>query len=541
MTYTPAPGYSGPDQFTYRVSDGEAFSAPATVDLDVVPVAAGIEFRAAASAFTNGATTLTIPVPAGVQQGDVVVAAIGVRGNPTITPPAGWTLLVNTPNGTTMREAAFVHVVGATAEPSSYSWTFSASQPAAGGMAAYSGANTAVTVFAGQANPSSTSITAPSVSTFEPGDMLIGMFATAATTTIAPPGSMVERAEAATASGGKTLKVTLEVSDELLSASGATGTRVASAGAAAVNIGTTIALRPAGGPTDEDPPTVPENVVATASPGRIDVSWDPSQDTVGVDHYTIFRQEVGSGQGPLEVGTSSTPSFADTSVQAETTYEYTVTASDAAGNTSAPSAPSAPVTTPPAGIEFRAAASAFTNGATSLTIPVPAGVQQGDVLVAAIGVRGNPTITPPAGWTLLVNTPNGTTMREAAFVHVVGATAEPSSYSWTFSASQPAAGGMAAYSGVNTDGGRVRGAGEPQLDEHHGAVGEHVRTGGHADRDVRDGCDHHDRASRLDGRARRGRDGLGGEDPEGDARGLRRAPQPRERPGHGWPLPARRP
>ena len=102
-------------------------------------------------------------------------------------------------------------------------------------------------VFAGQANPSSTSITAPSVSTFEPGDMLIGMFATAATTTIAPPGSMVERAEAATASGGKTLKVTLEVSDELLSASGATGTRVASAGAAAVNIGTTIALRPAGG------------------------------------------------------------------------------------------------------------------------------------------------------------------------------------------------------------------------------------------------------------------------------------------------------
>ena len=70
-------------------------------------------------------------------------------------------------------------------------------------MAAYSGANTAVTVFAGQANPSSTSITAPSVSTFEPGDMLIGMFATAATTTIAPPGSMVERTEAATASGGR--------------------------------------------------------------------------------------------------------------------------------------------------------------------------------------------------------------------------------------------------------------------------------------------------------------------------------------------------
>ena len=239
------------------------------------------------------------------------------------------------------------------------------------------------------------------------------------------------------------------MSDQLLSAAGATGTRVASAGAPAVNIGITIALRPAGGPTDEDPPTVPENVVATASSGRIDVSWDPSQDTVGVDHYTIFRQEVGSGQGPLEVGTSSTPSFADTSVQSETTYEYTVTASDAAGNTSAPSDPSAPVTTA-AAIAFRSAASAFTNGATTLSIPVPAGVQQGDVLLASIGVRNNPTITPPAGWTLVVDTPSGTTMHQAAFVHVVGATAEPSSYAWTFSASQPAAGGMAAYSGVNT-------------------------------------------------------------------------------------------
>ena len=354
VTYTPDADYHGSDSFTFTVDDGQATSAAATVSITVEDVNDAIEFRSATSAFTNGATSLTIPVPAGVQQGDVLVAAIGVRGNPTITPPAGWTLVVNTPNGTTMREAVFVHVVGATAEPSSYAWTFSVSQPAAGGMAAYSGVNTAAPVdaFLGQANASSGSITAPSVNTSGPGDVLIGVFATAVNTTIAPPGSMIERAEAATTSGGKSPKVTLEMSDQLLGTSGATGTRVATAGAA-VNIGTTIALRSAGA-------------------------------------------------------------------------------------------------LPPSAIEFRSATSAFTNGATSLTIPVPAGVQQGDVLVAAIGVRGNPTITPPAGWTLVVNTPNGTTMREAVFVHVVGATAEPSSYAWTFSVSQPAAGGMAAYSGVNT-------------------------------------------------------------------------------------------
>jgi hypothetical protein len=225
---------------------------------------------------------------------------------------------------------------------------------------------------------------------------------------------------------------------------------VATAGSAAVNIGTAIALRPAGGPSDEDPPSVPQNVVAIASPGRVDVSWDPSQDTVGVDHYTVFRQEIGSGQGPIQVGTSPTPSFADTSVQPETTYAYTVTASDAAGNTSDPSAESNHVTTLAAPITFRSAASTFTNGATSLVIPVPAGVQQGDVLIAQVGVRNNPTITPPAGWTLVLDTPSGTTMRQVAFVHVVTAAAEPASYAWTFSTSQIAAGAIAAYSGVDT-------------------------------------------------------------------------------------------
>ena len=39
VTYTPAPGYSGPDSFTYRVSDGSSSSAAATVALTVEPAA----------------------------------------------------------------------------------------------------------------------------------------------------------------------------------------------------------------------------------------------------------------------------------------------------------------------------------------------------------------------------------------------------------------------------------------------------------------------------------------------------------------------
>jgi VCBS repeat-containing protein len=37
FTYTPAAGYSGPDSFTYRASDGTAPSAPATVSITVQP------------------------------------------------------------------------------------------------------------------------------------------------------------------------------------------------------------------------------------------------------------------------------------------------------------------------------------------------------------------------------------------------------------------------------------------------------------------------------------------------------------------------
>ena len=40
MTYTPNPGFSGTDSFTYRANDGKVDSAPATVTITVIPVTA---------------------------------------------------------------------------------------------------------------------------------------------------------------------------------------------------------------------------------------------------------------------------------------------------------------------------------------------------------------------------------------------------------------------------------------------------------------------------------------------------------------------
>ena len=84
-------------------------------------------------------------------------------------------------------------------------------------------------------------------------------------------------------------------------------------------------------PTDTVAPTVPTGLSATpTSMSRIDLSWTPSSDNVGVTGYRIFRSGT-------QVGTSATNSFSDTGLAANTTYSYTVSAVDAAGNASPPS------------------------------------------------------------------------------------------------------------------------------------------------------------------------------------------------------------
>jgi hypothetical protein len=83
------------------------------------------------------------------------------------------------------------------------------------------------------------------VTTTLSGCRLVGLFGIAVGTAMSPPSTMLERVEVVMASGRRT--VTLGITDEQLSAPGATGTRIAVAGIAGVNVGQLIALRPATG------------------------------------------------------------------------------------------------------------------------------------------------------------------------------------------------------------------------------------------------------------------------------------------------------
>ena len=83
---------------------------------------------------------------------------------------------------------------------------------------------------------------------------------------------------------------------------------------------------------DDQAPTVPQNLTATAtSASTIDLAWSASTDNVGVTGYKIFRD--GS-----EIETTTALTYSNTGLSAITTYSYTVSAYDAAGNNSAQSA-----------------------------------------------------------------------------------------------------------------------------------------------------------------------------------------------------------
>lgn len=91
--------------------------------------------------------------------------------------------------------------------------------------------------------------------------------------------------------------------------------------------------------SDVTPPSTPGNLLATAAaPNRVDLTWTASSDNVGVVGYQVYRNNV-------QIATSTSASYLDTGVQAQTAYTYKVIAYDGGGNFSTASN-NASVTTP---------------------------------------------------------------------------------------------------------------------------------------------------------------------------------------------------
>jgi hypothetical protein len=202
------------------------------------------------SAAGNGtATSLSIASPAGTSAGDLLLAAITVRGgtSPVVTAPAGWTLVRSDAISTTVAQHVYRHLAGSSETGSStWTWTFSKAEAAAGTISAFAGVDPIAPIDAstGSSNAvSSTSISTGAAAASRAGSVLVGLFGIARSTAIAAPFAMIEGAEAASTAGS--YFATSEVSTTFLAAAGSAGPRTATAGTASVSIGQLVVLNPA--------------------------------------------------------------------------------------------------------------------------------------------------------------------------------------------------------------------------------------------------------------------------------------------------------
>ncbi|WP_430814663.1 S8 family serine peptidase [Carboxylicivirga sp. RSCT41] len=100
-------------------------------------------------------------------------------------------------------------------------------------------------------------------------------------------------------------------------------------GAGIVNAYGAVVAASGGG--DEEAPTVPTNLTSdNITSNSVTLSWTASTDNVGVTGYDVF-------QDGNKIGSSPETNYNVTALVASTTYTFTVTAKDAAGNSSAAS------------------------------------------------------------------------------------------------------------------------------------------------------------------------------------------------------------
>ena len=138
-------------------------------------------------------------------------------------------------------------------------------------------------------------------------------------------------------------------------------------------------------------PAAPTNVAApTVTSSNVTLSWTASTDNVPVTGYTVYRNGV-------QIGTTATTGYNDTTVAPSTAYSYTVTATNGAAQTSPASSPALPVTTPaapPPSIAF-VQGNTVTTGSqvASTTMPLTKAVGAGDLLVGWFSLYNGATGT----------------------------------------------------------------------------------------------------------------------------------------------------
>jgi len=243
-------GYDGADRHMSTTANGVTVSYVRDVTdrlvSRTVPAPGAVPvLRGAGTATDNaaGSTSLVVnrPMPAPTA-GDVLLATVATVGA-TVSAPTGWTLVGSTSN-TGVRTTMFWRLATGS-DPTSWTFTLSALQKAAGQMVAYSGVHQTfpIDVSAAAATVSGTSHAAPLVTTTEANRLIITVASVAAATSFTPAVSTTERVDKAATTGAPT--VTVEVAESSQAAEGLSTLRTPVSAVAGLGATMTVALRPA--------------------------------------------------------------------------------------------------------------------------------------------------------------------------------------------------------------------------------------------------------------------------------------------------------
>jgi PKD repeat protein len=386
--------------FTATLTVTDDKGATATQDLAVSPSAptvSGIAFRGASSVSVN-ATKATVRIPDSVEPGDLLLWQIASTGTGQTTPD-GWTqVAVVSDTGimtTVWQRAAVAGDAGSTVTV-----TFPALTKADVAVLAYTGARVDPNDARVATNATSAGAhTQPAVSAANAGSRVLWLWnvKSSSTTTLSVPAGTVGRSAF---SGTGTGYVTTLAAESADTVSGPVAGPTSTADGSTTTGRTTmvaIVLAPAASAPDQPPVAV-----ASVSCSGLVCSFDASGSSDPDGQVTGWGWQFGDGTSVGGKTVSHTYAAAGN-------YSVTLDVIDDRGlhgQQQVTVSPSAPATT---GVAFRAAAGVSVSG-TGATVPVPATVRPGDLLVLGIASAGTATHTPPPGWTQVASlTPTGAT------------------------------------------------------------------------------------------------------------------------------------
>jgi chitodextrinase len=169
-------------------------------------------------------------------------------------------------------------------------------------------------------------------------------------------------------------------------------------------------------PPDTTAPTTPTSLTATPfSTTQINLSWTASSDNVGVTGYRIYRNGT-------QITTTTTNTYSNTGLTASTTYTYTVSAYDGAGNTSTQSGGASATTQAGAGGTFTIPTARRTTWQGNVGIPGGIPTTYTNCVTTACNTLYGGTVTVASINAALASAPNDTVVRIPAGTYSINGT-----------------------------------------------------------------------------------------------------------------------